>query len=226
MNMQVPENPVTKNRDDFTPLVIISCILVTCYLTANIMAVKLIGGFGVVMIDAGTITFPISYLLGDVLTEIWGFKTARKIIFLTFACNVILVIATFVGVLLPSPDYTSGMANSYDMVFSYVPRIVVASLIAFLCGELTNSYVMVKIKEWTKGRFLWIRTIGSSMVGYVFDTGIFLIIAFAGTIHLKDFFIMLGIQYAVKVVIEAVIGTPLAYLVIGKLKKRDANSNG
>jgi len=207
----------------FTPLVVITALMVTCYLTANIMAVKLVGAFGAALIDAGTITFPLAYMLGDVLTEVWGFKTARKVIFLTFACNIVLVAATAIGVVLPSPDYLAGdggTAAAYDTVFTYVPRIVGASLAAFLAGELTNAWFMEKIRARTKGRFLWMRTIGSSVIGYIFDTGVFCVLAFAGTVTLRDLFLMLGAQYLIKIVIEAACGTPLAYALVGFLKKR------
>ncbi|MDR0817063.1 MAG: queuosine precursor transporter [Clostridiales Family XIII bacterium] len=220
MKKQVPEHPVIKNRDGFTPLVVITALLVTSYLTANIMAVKIIGTIGVAVVDAGTITFPLAYILGDVLTEIWGFRTARKVILLTFVCNIILVVATSVGVVIPSPDYLSETAGAYDALFSHVPRIVAASLIAFLTGELTNAWLMVKIRVLTSGRFLWMRTIGSSVAGYVFDTGIFCLIAFVGTITARDMFIMLISQYAIKIIVEAVIGTPIAYIVIHFLRKR------
>ena len=220
MNTQVPDNPVIKNRDGFTPLVVIVALMVTSYLTANIMAVKLIGFAGVAFVDAGTLIFPLAFMLGDVLTEIWGFKIARKVIFLTFICNVILVVVTTIGVLVPSPAYLSDTAEAYNTVFSYVPRIVIASLAAFLCGELMNAWLMVKIKERTKGRFLWMRTIGSSAVGYIFDTTIFCVIAFADTIKLRDLFVMIGVQYVVKLAIEAACGTPFAYAVIGYLRKK------
>jgi uncharacterized integral membrane protein (TIGR00697 family) len=220
MKKQVPEHPVIKNRDESTSLLVITALLVTSYLTANIMAVKIIGTVGVAVLDAGTITFPLAYILGDVLTEIWGFKTARKVILLTFVCNIVLVAATWVGVIIPSPAYLSETADAYNTVFSYVPRIVAASLIAFLAGELTNSWFMERIGRLTSGRFLWMRTIGSSMVGYVFDTGIFCVIAFGGTVTLRDMFVMLASQYIVKIIVEAVIGTPIAYLVIHLLKKK------
>ena len=220
MNKQVSENPVKKNRDEFTPLVIIAALMVTSYLTANIMAVKIIGFFDIAVMDAGTIIFPLAYMLGDVLTEIWGFKIARKVIFLTFLCNVLLVLVTAIGVIIPSPEYLQESADAYNAVFTYVPRIVLASLIAFLAGELSNAYFMAKIKVLTKGRFLWMRTIGSSALGYIVDTVIFCIIAFAGRILFKELLIMIIVQYIIKLAIEAICGTPLAYAAIGYLRKK------
>jgi uncharacterized integral membrane protein (TIGR00697 family) len=95
------------------------------------MAVKVVGFFGLFYFDAGTITFPLAYMLGDVLTEIWGFKTARKTIFLAFLCNIFVVACTQIGVWLPSPDYLEATAQAYNAIFSYVPRIVIASLTDF-----------------------------------------------------------------------------------------------
>lgn len=217
MKKQVSENP-SKNRD-WNSLVIVSSLLVSIYIAANAMAVKVISIGGISIFDAGTITFPAAYMLGDVLTEVWGFKTARKVIWLTFFCNIIFVLCTAIGLILPAPDYMKETTNAYAIVFGYVPRIIIASLIGFLFGELSNSFVMEKIKKITNGRFLWIRTIGSSAVGYIFDTVLFVIIAFAGTAPWFDLFTMIAIQYIAKLLIEALFGTPLAYAVIGKIKK-------
>lgn len=217
---QVSENPVKNRNDSFSSLIVISGLLITLYLTSNIMAVKLISAFGVTLFDAGTITFPFAYMLGDVLTEVWGFKTAKKVIWLTFFCNVLLVLSTFTGVLLPYPDYMAETANAYAVIFGYVPRIVLASLIAFLGGELLNAWTMVKIKEKTGERLLWVRTIGSSMVGYTFDTIVFVLIAFAGTAPVRDLIFMIVVQYVAKLGIEALGATPMAYALISFMKKR------
>ncbi len=219
MPQQVPENPA-KNRNAFTPLVVIAALMVTCYLTANIMAVKLVEVFGVALFDAGTVTFPLAYMLGDILTELWGFKTAKKVIWLTFFCNILLVASTWLGVVLPAPEYMAETSAAYAHIFTYVPRIVLASLVGFLGGELTNAFFMEKIKSWTRGRHLWMRTIGSSAAGYVFDTVLFVLIAFVGTAPLSDLMIMMAAQYAAKLVLEALGGTPLAYAAIHFLRKK------
>lgn len=217
---QVSENPVKNRQDVFPSLVVIAGLMVTCYLTANIMAVKLISVFGVTIFDAGTITFPLAYMLGDVLTEVWGFKTARKVIWLTFFCNVLLVTVTTIGVFLPYPDYTKDTAEAYGAIFSYVPRITAASLFAFLGGELSNAWAMVKIKQLTRGRFLWMRTIGSSMLGYVFDTVLFVLLAFGGTVPVSDLISMIWIQYLAKLGVEAICATPLAYALVNTMRRR------
>ena len=146
-------------------LMIVTSLFITLYLVSNIMAVKIISFFGLVYFDAGTITFPFAYMLGDVLTEIWGYRTAKKVIWLTFICNVVMIICTQIGVWLPSPEYLSDNATAYNQVFTYVPRIVLASLMGFLFGELSNAWFMERIKIRTHGRWLWLRTIGSSMIG-------------------------------------------------------------
>ena len=226
MKTQVPENPVQKNRDSeggqlagFNPLVVVAALLICCYLAANIMAVKILDVFGTALFDAGTLIFPVSYMLGDVLTEIWGFRTARKVIFLAFICNAVLMGATALATLFPSPAYLAETAAAYDLVFTYMPRIVAASLAAFLVGELSNSWLMVKIRERTGVRLLWVRTIGSSAVGQLLDSFIFCVIAFAGTVTARDLFVMIGSLYLAKLLIEAVCGTPVAYAVIGHLRK-------
>lgn len=216
---KVSENPL-KNRKTFdTPLMVVTSLFVTLYLVSNLMAVKVTSFFGLFYFDAGTITFPFAYMLGDVLTEIWGYKISKKVILITLVCNVLLVVFTTIGIYLPAPEYQQETAVSYEHIFGYVPRIVLASLVGFLMGELSNAYFMVKIKGWTGERFLWVRTIGSSMIGYLFDSVPFVLIAFAGTIPIRDLLLMMLFQYFSKLTIEAVGGTPMAYLAISQLKK-------
>ena len=177
MENKVPENPSKNREGDFTPLVVVSALLVTFYLIANLMAVKIITVGSMSLFDAGTITFPFAYMLGDVLAEVWGYRTAKKIIVLTFICNVLLVVFTSIGIVLPYPDYMSDIQDAYTMIYTYVPRIVLSSLISFLLGELANAKVLVIMKERQKdGKRLWLRTIGSSAVGYLFDTVFFVLI--------------------------------------------------
>jgi uncharacterized integral membrane protein (TIGR00697 family) len=184
------------------------------------MAVKVISFFGLFYFDAGTITFPLAYMLGDVLTEMWGYKVARRTIILAFLCNLFVVVCTQIGVWLPSPDYLDPTAQAYNTVFSYVPRIVIASLTGFLLGELSNAWLMDKIKSRTKGRRLWVRTIGSSIIGYIFDTVPFVLIAFLGVLTTRDLLLMIVSQYIMKLAIEALFGTPLAYAAVAYLRKR------
>ena len=216
---KVSENPFKNRTATDMPLIVVTAFFVTCYLVSNLMAVKVIGFFNLFYFDAGTITFPFAYMLGDVLTEIWGYRTTRKIIFLTFFRNLVMVICTQLGVWLPSPDYLDMTAESYNTVFNYVPRIVLGSLTGFLLGELSNSWIMERIKKKTDGKHLWVRTIGSSIIGYVFDTVPFVLIAFLGVLTTRDILLMIALQYLMKLAIEAFFGTPMAYAVISLLKK-------
>ena len=218
MKQQVSENPA-KNRD-FNYLTILSALMVACYLTSNIMAVKLIDIGGITSFDAGTITFPLAYMLGDVLTEIWGFKTSKKVIFLTFFCNLFLVFFTFIGIHIPSPIYMSEVDAAYSTIFMYTPRILLASFVAFIFGEISNAWFMEKIKIITKGKYLFVRTIVSSAVGYALDTALFVIIGYIGSVPFKDIISMIVVQYIVKMLIEALCSTPLAYGFIAFLKKK------
>ncbi|MDR2457738.1 MAG: queuosine precursor transporter [Clostridiales Family XIII bacterium] len=219
MDIQVSENPVKKNRKSTTALLFFSGILISAYLTANIMAVKLINFNGITFFDAGTLTFPITYIIGDIITEIWGFKMSRKIIFITFFANIFLIIFTTIAMFLPSPDYMGKTDASFNMIFAYVPRIVFASLIAFLVGELLNAFFMEKIRDKTGRKFLWVRTIGSSIIGYIFDSAIFSSIAFFGTVSVEDLIIMIAANFTAKMLIEIVIGTPIDYLLLHILRK-------
>ena len=220
---KVSENP-SKNRiknqiNNHTALMVVTALFVTSYLVSNVMAVKVISLFGLFYFDAGTIVFPFAYMLGDVLTEIWGYRTARTVIWLTFMCNIIMVVCTQIGVWLPSPDYLDETANAYNHIFNCVPRIVVASLTGFLLGELSNAWLMEKIKERTKGKRLWVRTIGSSAVAYLFDSLPFVLIAFLGVVSTHDLVMMIVFQYGAKLIIEAIFGTPLAYAAVHTIRK-------
>ena len=212
---KVSENPFkTDRRSSHTPLMIVSTLFVTLYLVSNVMAVKVISIFGLFYFDAGTITFPFAYMLGDVLTELWGYRTAKKVIWMTFFCNIVMVACTQVGVWLPSPDYLAETSAAYNHIFTYVPRIVLGSLVGFLLGELSNAWFMERIKQKTKGKKLWVRTIGSSMIGYLFDSLPFVLIGFPGPVSTHDLLRLIAFQYFSKLAIEATFGTPMAYAVI------------
>ncbi len=211
---KVSENPFKNRERSYTSLIIVTALFVTLYLVSNIMAVKVVSIFGFLYFDAGTITFPFAYMLGDVLTEIWGYKTSKKVIWITFLCNVLLVICTQIGVWLPSLDYLSETTKAYNHIFTYVPRIVLASLVGFLLGELSNAWFMERIKIKMQGRHLWVRTILSSVIGYMFDTLPFVLIAFLGVVSTHDLLMMIVFQYGIKLLIEAFFGTPMAYVAI------------
>lgn len=214
-----PEKNPEQKKDMF--LLVVGSLMVTSCLTANIMAVKVITIRNMSLFDAGTITFPLTYILGNILTEIWGYKIAKSVIILTFICNIILVASTSIGILLPSPSYMNEINNAYYCIFRVVPKILIASMAAFLLGELTNAWFMQKIKLITFGKFLWIRTILSSAIGYLLDTLVFVLIAFGGTLNKKDIFTMILAQYFLKILIEIIVGTPLSYSIINYIRKRE-----
>lgn len=216
---KVSDNPLKNRKDSQSALMAVTAIFVTLYLVSNIMAVKVIGLFNLFYFDAGTITFPFAYMLGDVLTEVWGYRTTRKVVLLTLFCNILLVLCTQIGVWLPSPDYLAESEAAYNAIFSYVPRIVLASLTGFLLGELSNAWLMERIKFRTRGRHLWVRTIGSSAIAYIFDSLPFVLIAFAGVVSGHDLLMMILFQYFSKLSIEVLFGTPMAYAAIYGLKK-------
>ena len=202
-----------------TALMVVTALFVSSYLISNTMAVKVIGIFNLFYFDAGTIVFPFAYMLGDVVTELWGFRIAKRVIWTTFFCNILMVVCTQIGVWLPSPEHLQETAEAYNHIFNCVPRMVLASLVGFLCGELSNAWLMVRIREKTKGKHLWVRTIGSSAVGYIFDSLPFVLIAFAGVVSARELLLMIVFQYCSKLLIEAVFGTPMAYAAIKFIRK-------
>ena len=217
---KVPENPLKNRKEDFGPLCAISGLLVMLYITSNVLAVKIINVGGLSLFDSGTVTFPFAYMLGDILAEVYGYRTAKKVIILTFVCNIAFIAFTSIAIILPYPEYMEETQRSFEAIFSYVPRIVFSSLLAFLSGELVNAKVLVKIKERQKnGKMLFIRTIGSSLIAYIFDTVLFVLLAFLGTVPFRDILSMIWVQYLAKALIEACLGTPLAYLGVSYLRK-------
>ena len=220
LKQQHPADHTTAALQVDFALVAVAGLLITLYLTANIMAVKLLSFGGVTFFDAGTLTFPLAFMLGDVLTEVWGYTTARRVIVLAFCCNCILTAFTALGLVLPTPDYAQETAAAYGVIFGYVPRIVAASLTAFLVGEVANAWAMVRLRESTGGRHLWFRAIGSSALGYLLDTSLFVLLAFTGTAPWQDLCSMIGIQYVGKLLLESVFALPFTYLMVHWLGRR------
>jgi len=197
--------------------VIITALFVTCLLTANIVGVK-VTSFGPFVLPAAVILFPFSYIFGDILTEVYGYRRARKVIWLGFFCNLIFVIFAWIGQMLP-PAPLWEWQEAYKSILGYAPRLLVASFCGYFAGEFSNSFVLAKMKVLTGGRWLWSRTIGSTIVGEGFDTLIFVTGAYFGA----PFFTPLIILYhwLAKVLIEA-LATPLTYKVVNFLKRKEA----
>jgi len=200
------------------PLLACTALFVTCLLTANVIASKLVA-FGGLVVPAGIVIFPVSYIIGDVLTEVWGYAVARRVIWLGFACNAVMVAAIWLGGELPPAPFWSSQ-DAYREIFGQTPRIVLGSFLAYLAGEFANSYVLARLKIVTAGRWLWIRTIGSTIVGEGLDTLVFIAIAFAGTVPATAMLGIIGAQWILKVAYEAA-ATPLTYVAVGWLKARE-----
>src|ERR1700730_4262946 len=199
--------------------VITASLFVTCLLTANIIAVKLIVLVGF-LVPAGIIIFPLSYLFGDILTEVYGYAAARRVIWLGFACNLLAVIAIYIGGIAPAAPFWQQNQAAYNTILGFAPRLLLASFIAYLVGEFTNSFVLAKLKIATRGRWLWTRTIGSTLIGEGLDTLIFISIAFWGIIPASMMLTAILTQWIFKVVYE-IVATPFTYLIVGFLKRKE-----
>ena len=193
-------------------------IFITCLITANITAVKLVNIFGFVL-PAAIVIFPMSYIFGDVLTEVYGYRQARRVIWLGFFCNLIAVVAIWLGQVLPPASFWEGQA-AYERILGYTPRLLMASFLAYLVGEFTNSFVLAKMKIATKGRWLWTRTVGSTLVGEGLDSLVFMTLAFVGTIPTTGLASAIVTQWLAKSAYEAA-ATPLTYAAVNFLKRRE-----
>ena len=191
-------------------------LFVASLLTANIIAVKLIQ-LGSLILPAGVVIFPVSYILGDVLTEVYGYRWARRAIWLGFLGNLIAVIAIWLAGVLPAPVFWPNQ-GAYDAILGFTPRLLVASFCAYLVGEFANSTILAKMKIWTQGRHLWARTISSTIVGQGLDSLVFILIAFGGLMAGPALVTAILSQWLFKSLYEA-LATPLTYLVVNRLKR-------
>ncbi len=198
-------------------LVIITAVFITCLITANIIAVKMIS-LGPFILFAAIFVFPLSYIFGDVLTEVYGYRVARRVIWLGFVCNLIFVIFAWVGQILPPADFWQGQ-EAYESILGYAPRLLGASLCGYLAGEFANSFILAKMKVLTQGHWLWSRTISSTVVGEGLDTVVFTTLALIGTPAFVP--IVMLHQWLGKTLIEAIL-TPATYAIVNSLKRREA----
>ena len=204
---------------DFVMAAFVTVLLLSNVLGAGKVAVVELPWIGTWPFGAGILFFPVSYVIGDVLTEVYGYARARRCIWAGFAALLFMAfMAAVVVALPPSPDWAGQAA--YEAVFGQVPRIVFASIVAFWAGEFANSYVLARMKIWTQGRHLWARTIGSTLVGQGIDSLIFYPLAFYGVWDNATLLVVLGTQFALKVAWEALL-TPVTYAVVGFLKRRE-----
>ncbi len=170
--------------------------------------------------SAAEFLFPLTYICGDVFTEVYGYGSSRRAIWLGFFAMALLIAMGRVAVSLPPAPEWHGQ-EAFASVFSILPRFALASLVAYLAGEFTNSYTLARLKLLTGGRWLWTRTVGSTLTGQAVDTAVQVVIAFAGTQGPGMLVRMIGSAYLIKVMVE-VVATPLTYLVVGRLKRAES----
>jgi hypothetical protein len=204
---------------DFVMAAFVTILLLSNVLGAGKVAVIDLPIVGEWPFGAGILFFPISYVIGDVLTEVYGYARARRCIWAGFAALLFMAFMAFVVVALPPAPTWPGQ-TAYEQVFGQVPRIVFASIAAFWAGEFVNSYVLARMKIWTRGRHLWTRTVGSTVAGQGIDSLIFYPLAFYGVWDNDTLLIVLLTQWTLKVAWEALL-TPVTYAVVGWLKRRE-----
>jgi queuosine precursor transporter len=204
---------------DLVMAAFVTILLLSNVIGAGKIAVVTLPGIGPWPFGAGILFFPLSYLLGDVLTEVYGYARARRCIWAGFAALIFMAVMSLIVVALPPAGSWHGQ-EAYEAVFGQVPRIVFASILAFWAGEFVNSYVLARMKLLTRGRHLWSRTIGSTIVGEAVDSLIFYPLAFWGVLDNITLLKVLATQWALKVGWEVVL-TPLTYAVVGWLKRRE-----
>ena len=205
----------------------IAAVFVTSLIIANIIAIKLVT-IGPLFLSAAILIFPISYIFGDVLTEVYGYARARQVIWIGFLCNLLAVGAIWLSIQLPAaPQWTGGVfkdAESFQMayqtVLGFTPRILISSFIAYLIGEFLNSFILAKLKIATGGRHLWLRTIGSTLVGQLADSAVFFSLAFYGILPSSALGQLILTQWLLKSAYESLV-TPVTYVVVNFLKRTE-----
>ena len=197
---------------------LLQAAFVAVLLISNLVGQK-ICAFGPFRISGAQLLFPITYIFGDVFTEVYGYSASRRAIWTGFFASGLLAIMGLITVVLPpAPEWHN--QSAFATVFNFVPRLVVASLAAFWCGEFANSWVMAKMKILTRGRYLWTRTVGSTVVGQAVDTVVVMAVAFGGTIPVSTIVRLIVVGYLFKVVYE-VIATPVTYVIVNGLKRAE-----
>lgn len=202
------------------PFMLLGILFNVCLIAANLLETKVVQIFGIT-VTAGLLVFPVSYIINDCIAEVWGFKKARLIIWSGFAMNFFVVALGLIAVALPAAPFWEGEAH-FNFVFGMAPRIVLASLLAFLAGSFLNAYVMSRMKVASQGRNFSARAIWSTVVGESGDSVIFFPIAFGGIIPWKELLIMMVVQIALKTLYEVII-LPVTIRVVRLIKKIDGS---
>jgi len=195
----------------------LSMAFCTLLIVANLMAVKLIS-IGSFVVPVAVIAYPLTFLVTDTISEIFGRKTATKIVWLGFVMNILMVILIYLGTIIPSAAFWQGQ-EAYETILGSVPRIVVASMVAYLASQHHDVFAFYFWRKATKDKFLWLRNNASTMVSQGIDTVLFISIAFVGTVPNAVLFNMLLGQYLIKLIIAAV-DTPFCYLLVGLIRRK------
>ena len=196
----------------------VTALFVAVLLISNVASTKIVD-LWFFTFDGGTLLFPLSYIFGDILTEVYGYGRSRKVIWLGFASALLM---SLVFILVGKMPSARGWENqeAYEKILGLTPRIVLASLAAYFSGEFSNSFVLAKMKILTRGRHLWMRTIGSTLVGELVDTLLFVMIAFGGTLSAGLLWTVVVSNYVFKTAVEALF-TPLTYWIVRVLKRAE-----
>jgi len=202
-------------------LLALVALFVTVLVTSNLIAVKLVD-FGPITLPAAVIVFPLSYLFGDVLTEVYGYAVTRRVIWLGFACNLVFVLFIAAAGALPGAAglWDANAQNAYQRILGFTPRLLAASFTAYVAGEFLNSFVMARLKVITRGRWLWTRTISSTLLGQGLDSAIFITGAFTGILPAGVLVRTILFLFRLKTAYE-VVATPLTYALVGFLKRAE-----
>jgi len=223
LNLYTKENltelsEISGSTNKYLYLDIITGLFVAVLLISNIASTKIVQIWKFTF-DGGTILFPLSYIFGDILTEVYGYKASRKVIWTGFFSALLMsLILGIIGLIKPAPGWE--FQEAYSQILGQTPRIVAASLIAYFAGEFSNSFILAKMKIATRGKFLWTRTIGSTVAGEFVDTVLFVFIAFLGVYNLNLVFLIIISNYIFKVGLEIIL-TPVTYQVVKFLKKKE-----
>ena len=212
------KNAASRNNGRYLYLDIITGLFVAVLLISNIASTKIVQIWKFAF-DGGTILFPLSYIFGDILTEVYGYRASRRVIWTGFFSALLMsVILGIIGLIKPADGWE--LQQAYIQILGQAPRIVAASLVAYFAGEFSNSLILAKMKIATKGRWLWTRTVGSTLAGEGIDTVLFVLIAFLGVYDIKLVLIIILSNYIFKVGLEVLL-TPVTYQVVGFLKRKE-----
>jgi uncharacterized integral membrane protein (TIGR00697 family) len=220
MSLLADKPPAVQARDlrTYRHFDTLLAIFIVVLLISNLVGQKLCS-IGPFVVSGAQLLFPVTYIFGDVFTEVYGYGASRKAIWLGFLANGLLALMGLITVWLPpAPGWKN--QEAFRTVFYQIPRLIVASLVAYWCGEFANSFTLAKMKLWTNGRMLWTRTVGSTVVGQFVDTLLLYAIAFTGTAPLATLATGVVSAYSFKVIYE-IMATPLTYAVVGFLKRSE-----